>query len=97
MPDTTPHDWFSPKLTSLVAEAETAGIARDVSVAVITDLINGPAFSKAPLETNEGWNQDIGEPVEFVNENAPRSADPNAADAIPDTLPFIGRGNHGWA
>jgi hypothetical protein len=96
MSDPTPHDWFRPKLESLVAEAASAGIARDVSVAVITDLINGSLFSQAKLETNEGWNQDIGEPTELVNPNNPTSAQPNAADPVPEALPFIGRNNAGW-
>jgi hypothetical protein len=96
MPTPIPHDWFRPKLAALVAEAASAGIARDVSVAVITDLINGPLFSAGEVETNEGWNQDIGEPTELVNPNNPASAEPNAADAIPDTMPYIGRNNAGW-
>ena len=95
-PTPTPHDWFRPKLTALVAEAKADGIAQDVSVAVITDLMNGPLFAAGELQTNEGWNQDIGEPTELVNPNNPTSAEPNAADAVPDTMPFIGRNNSSW-
>ena len=69
MPTPSPHDWFRPKLAALVAEAEQAGIARDVSVAVINDLINAPPFNTAPPETDEDWNRDAGEPDYMVNQN----------------------------
>ena len=58
----SPRDWFSPRLTALMAEAEAAGIARDVSVAVITDLVNGALSADVPEPTGENPNQDIGEP-----------------------------------
>lgn len=84
-----PHDWYQPKLEALVAEAEAAGIARDVSVAVITDLINGPAFSQAPLQTEEGWNQDIGEPDYDVNVNNPITGDAPSDGTMPNPMPFV--------
>ena len=53
MSDPTPgHDFLLPRLTALVAEAETAGIARDVAVAVLTDLITGPGFNNAAPDPN---------------------------------------------
>jgi hypothetical protein len=64
MPDPDPFAWLLPRLSALVHEAEQAGIARDISVAVITDLINGPRFSPAPaggVVDDENWNRDIGE------------------------------------
>jgi hypothetical protein len=70
MPDTDPFDWLRPRLSALVKDAEQAGIARDISVAVITDLINGPQFSPAPTDgvvDDENWNQDIGEPAEIAD------------------------------
>jgi hypothetical protein len=67
MPPISPHDWLRPRLGALVAEAKAAGIARDVSVAVITDLINGPDFGVEPPAADENWNQDIGEPDYLVN------------------------------
>jgi hypothetical protein len=88
MAEVGPHDWYRPKLDALVAEAEAAGIARDVSVAVITDLINGPAFSQAPLTTEEGWNQDIGEPDYDVNVNNPASANVPIDGTLPNPMPF---------
>jgi hypothetical protein len=59
----TAHEWYLPRLTALVEEAAAAGFARDVSVAVVTDLINSPPFNDAPVADDENWNQDIGQPV----------------------------------
>jgi hypothetical protein len=70
MDGTHPHDWFAPRLAALVAEADKAGYARDVTVAVITDLINGPAYNNGPEVDEENWNQDIGEPDYMVNQDA---------------------------
>jgi len=78
----SPHDWLRPRLSALVAEAEAAGIARDVSVAVITDVINGRNFSTAALAADENWNQDIGEPDYQVNVSIP-AADDDVTDAMP--------------
>ena len=91
MPDISPHDWLRPKLAALVQNAEAAGIARDVSVAVITDLINGPLSGAPPLQTNEDWNKDIGEPDAFVNVNAPLSAEPTLGDPVVNPMNNIGR------
>jgi hypothetical protein len=91
MPDISPHDWLRPKLAALMAEAEAAGIARDVSVAVITDLVNGPRFSVGPTETDEDWNKDIGEPDEFVNKNEPMSAEPSIGASVTNPMDGIGR------
>jgi hypothetical protein len=82
MTDSPPHDWFRPKLAALVAEAEQAGIARDVSVAVITDLINGPCFNTAAPAANEDWNRDIGEPEAFVGGTLGRDGAPPRGGAI---------------
>ena len=68
MPDILAHDWFRPKLTALLAEADAAGYARDVSQAAITDLVNGALASAAPAKADDGWAQDIGEPDYMVNE-----------------------------
>ncbi len=56
------HAWLRPRLEALMAEAEAAGIARDVSMAVITDLVNGPLAAPVPLPGEANPNQDIGEP-----------------------------------
>jgi len=78
MPDTDPFEFLRPRLSVLVDDAEQAGIARDISVAVITDLINGPLFSPAPPEgvvEDENWNQDIGEPPELADARIDPSID----------------------
>jgi hypothetical protein len=90
MPQISPHDWLRPKLDALVAEAEAAGIERGISVAVITDLINGPPFSAGAPETNEAWNQDIGEPDYMVNPNTPISDEPTENSGSKG----FGRGSH---
>ncbi len=81
MADNDAHAWWTERLRTAVAEAKAAGFAQDVSVAVITDVINGPAFNAGPVEADEGWNQDIGEPEYMVNENQPIGSEPT--DAIP--------------
>ena len=80
-----------------MAEAEAAGIARDVSMAVITDLVNGPLA--APVAPPEGANpnQDIGEPDSAT---APESgtrqsipSEPAEGDGLQDPL---GHFQHRW-
>ncbi len=41
------HDWLLPRLEALVAEGVKDGMAREVIVAVITDIIEGPRFNAA--------------------------------------------------
>lgn len=86
-PPPAPHDWFRPRLAALVASASRAGFALDVSVAVITDIINGPSFNLTPLDTDEAWNQDIGEPVDL-------SADLTGASDVPVEGPLQGELSH---
>jgi hypothetical protein len=51
MAEATPmHDWLSPRLLSLVRDAEQAGFDRAAVVAVITDLITTPPFNDAGEE-----------------------------------------------
>jgi hypothetical protein len=94
MSDSAPHDWFRPRLTALVAEAEAAGFAQDVSVAVITDLMNGPVFSAAPApEIDEDWNRDIGQPEGEVNQAIGRDLNiPDQDVARIGGLPSLGHG-----
>ena len=42
------HEWLTPRLRAMVREAETAGFQRQTVVAVITDLITGPAYNAPP-------------------------------------------------
>jgi|GEM_PF-1288506 len=94
MPDAAPHDWFRPRLTALMAQAEAAGITREISVAVITDLVNSAPLSVGAPEGDEDWNKDIGEPEEFVNVNNPLSSQPSLGDAVPNPLDRVGGRNN---
>ena len=85
MPDTSPYDWFRPRLKAMMQEATEAGIAPDVAIAIVTDLINGPDFNSAPPPVDEEWNKDIGEPdhapsVEPRDEVVPQAVSPSAGN-----------------
>jgi hypothetical protein len=45
--DSPAHDFLLPRLTALVKEATATGIARDVAVAVLIDLVTSPQFDTA--------------------------------------------------
>jgi hypothetical protein len=77
-----------------MAEAEAAGITREISVAVITDLVNSAPLSVGAPEGDEDWNKDIGEPEEFVNVNNPLSSQPSLGDAVPNPLDRVGGRNN---
>jgi hypothetical protein len=63
------HEWFEPRLVALLAEADAAGYARDVSQAAITDLVNGALAAAAPpASPDDDWARDIGEPAESAHE-----------------------------
>jgi hypothetical protein len=96
MPQQTAHDWLRPRLAALVAEAESSGIDRDVVVAVITDLINGPLFAPPAVKPDEEWNKDVGEPDYMVNENAPLSAEPFATAPVQNPLGHLGLNNQNY-
>ena len=85
-----PHDWFEPKLAALMAEAEAAGMARDVSVAVITDLVNGRLAAAVPAPEEASPDQDLGEPDYMV----PHGQDTGLADpgeTVDNPLEHAGR------
>ena len=46
------RDWLRPKLLALLAEADGAGFARDVTVAVLIDLVTGTEFN-LPTQNHE--------------------------------------------
>ena len=48
MTQTPAHEWMLPRLAALLAEAEQAGMAREVAVAVLTDLIDDPEITRTP-------------------------------------------------
>jgi hypothetical protein len=41
------HDWVLPRLDALIAEGVRNGMDREVIVAVITDIIEGPGYNDA--------------------------------------------------
>lgn len=47
MSSTPVHDWVKPRLDALVDEAIASGMARDVIVAVLTDIVEGPGYNRA--------------------------------------------------
>jgi hypothetical protein len=54
MAEATPmHDWLSPRLLSLVRDAEQAGFDRAAVVAVIIDLITMPPFNDAGVPSDD--------------------------------------------
>ena len=62
--DSPVHDFLLPRLTALVTDAVTHGVARDVAVAVLIDLVTSPQFdTAAPKPTDDSephmtWNRD---------------------------------------
>ncbi len=48
MSQTPAHDWIRPRLDALLAAAAQAGIAREVAIATLADLIEGPAYNPPP-------------------------------------------------
>ncbi len=94
MTEIAPHAWFEPKLVALMAEAEAAGMARDVSVAVITDLVNGRLAAAVPPPEEANPDQDLGEPGYMV----PHGQDTGLTDlgeTVHNPLDHAGRRN--WA
>ncbi len=85
-----PHAWFEPKLVALMAEANAAGIARDVSVAVITDLVNGKLAAGVPPPQEANPNQDIGEPGYMVP-HGPDTSLNDTGESVRNPLDHVGR------
>jgi hypothetical protein len=62
--DLPARDFLLPRLTALVQEAVTMGIAREVAVAVLIDLVTSPSFDtaapdpKADSEPHNLWHRD---------------------------------------
>jgi hypothetical protein len=63
------HDYLLPRLTALVDEAVAAGVARDVAVAVLIDLMTSPGFDtavpdpKSDSEPHNLWHRGPGDVV----------------------------------
>jgi hypothetical protein len=49
MTQTPAQDWMHPRLIALLADAKQAGISREVAIAALSGLIEGPEFNRAPV------------------------------------------------
>ena len=62
--DSPARDFLLPRLTALVNEATATGIARDVAVAVLIDIVTSPRFDTAapsPMDDSaphQQWHRD---------------------------------------
>lgn len=71
--DTPTHAFLLPRLRALVEEAVASGIARDVAVAVLADLVTGPPFNKAAADARADSDR---KPARFIERIA-------APDGVP--------------
>lgn len=88
------HEWYTPKLEALLAEADAAGIARDVSVAAITDLVNGKLSAPTPPPSEANPDQDIGEPDSAVH-RGPEAGMLSGGEGVPNPLDHLGHNRFG--
>ena len=51
--DTPARDFLRPAMLALLTQAGQRGIARDVAVAVIIDLMTGPEFNQVEIDPGE--------------------------------------------
>lgn len=67
--DSPSRDFLLPRLTALIDDAVRAGIAREVAVAVLIDLITSPRFNAATpdpaadADPRPGWERRPDDPV----------------------------------
>jgi hypothetical protein len=47
------HDWVLPRLNALIAEAAANGMEREVVVAVITDIVEGPGYNDVEVREED--------------------------------------------
>lgn len=52
MTGTPAHDWLRPRLDQVLADAEAHGIARDVAVAVINDIVTDVDFGSGHVASD---------------------------------------------
>ncbi len=96
MAEIEPRNWLFPRLETLVADAEQAGITRDMAVALVSDIINGPPFNVGPAPTaDDNWNKDVGEPDYMVNEERGGGNAPLGEPLVGAGLMTPGRGRPG--
>jgi hypothetical protein len=84
--DSPAHDFLLPRLSALIDEAVANGIARDVAVAVLIDLVTSPGFDtaapdpKADSAPNPQWDRGP-DSVVLVNGVSPQGPrDPTSRD-----------------
>jgi hypothetical protein len=93
--DAPVHDFLLPRLTELVDQAVASGIARDVAVAVLIDLVTSPRFdTAAPSPTDDSaphpiWDRNA-DSVVLVNGVSPRGPTPLDAQDEADFVKPIG-------
>lgn len=58
MADTPVHDWIKPRLDALLAAALAQGMDRDVVVAVLTDIVEGPGYNRAEVTEDDAPQPD---------------------------------------
>ena len=95
--DSPVHDFMLPRLTALVNEAVATGIARDVAVAVLIDLVTSPRFDTAApdpagdSEPHNLWNRGP-DSVVLVGGSSPTGPRPldaqDEADFVKPLSPF---------
>jgi hypothetical protein len=79
------HDWVLPRLNALLAEAVANGLEREVVVAVITDIIEGPGYNDAAVG-EEDAPAPTGE-TDMTREPIPTNALPvSRAGWFPDSI-----------
>jgi hypothetical protein len=91
------RDFLLPRLTALIKEATASGIARDVAVAVLIDIVTSPAFDTAapsPMDDSaphQQWNRDANSIVLVDGLIAKEPTAPGAQDEADFVKPF------GWS
>ena len=80
------RDFLLPRLSALVEEAVAIGIARDVAVAVLIDLVTSPRFDTAAPDPSDDsaphpiWHRDSGSVVLVHGVGAKGPTPPDAQD-----------------
>jgi hypothetical protein len=92
--DSPVHEFLLPRLSALVAEAVASGIARDVAVAVLIDLVTSPGFDTAAPDPRDDsaphpiWTRDTTSVVLVDGLIAKGPTPPGAQDEADFVKPF---------
>jgi hypothetical protein len=85
------HDFLLPRLTALVDEAVARGIAREVAVAVLIDIVTSPRFDTAAPDPKDDsaphpvWDRDA-DSVVLVDGASPQGPPDPAAQGDDDFI-----------